>query len=74
VYDSEANIWSSLPSMSCARGRFDCAVLAGHLYACGGSDGRKELDSVEKFDGQKWSPVAKMSSSKVSLQFRCLMS
>ena len=66
TYDSETNCWSSLAKMSCPRGRFECAVVADKLYACGGSDGRRELNSVECFDGEKWAPSSNMSSSKVS--------
>lgn len=66
TYDVDNNEWSNLPRMSCPRGRFECAILNDKLYACGGSDGRRELDTVECYDGQRWVPVTKMPQSKVS--------
>ena len=66
TYDPDTNVWSNLPCMNYPRGRFECAVLNDRLYACGGSDGRRELDTVECFDGSKWEPSTRMPQSKVT--------
>jgi hypothetical protein len=50
------------------RARFDAAERNGRLYACGGSDGYTELNSIECFDPkvQKWSPLPDMKQSRAS--------
>ncbi|XP_067950824.1 influenza virus NS1A-binding protein-like [Watersipora subatra] len=66
AYDPESNSWSHLPNMRCRRGRFDGVVVANKLYACGGSDGRRELNSIECFDGNDWKQRSNMLSFKSS--------
>ena len=51
--------------MNCQRELFEYEVVVDKLYACGGSGGRRELNSVDRFDGEKWAPSSNMSSSKV---------
>ena len=55
--------------MRCRRGRFDGVVVANKLYACGGSDGRRELNSIECFDGNDWKQRSNMLSFKVTPMF-----
>ncbi len=65
-YDPLTNRWSCAPPMQKERGRFDATVCNGKLYAVGGSDSRKDLDSAEVFDpvtGQ-WSLLPKMNVAK----------
>ena len=44
------NTWSTVVSMSCARGGVGVAALGGKLYAVGGHDGSNYLSSVEEYD------------------------
>lgn len=65
VYDRDTNEWNETTPMNVPRGRFMSTLLDGQIYACGGSDGRRDLDTVERFDGQNWQPVARMPQPKV---------
>ena len=49
-YNPQSNTWSNLPSMTTARGRFDIAQIGNRLYACGGSNGQRDLRSAEVYD------------------------
>lgn len=62
VYDLFANKWAPLASMKKARGRFDIAVANDNVYAVGGSDGQKELDSAEMYDPSEnvWKQLPKL--------------
>ena len=62
------NSWTPMPIMRTPRGRFDVTQLNGAMYACGGSDGQKELDSAEVFDPAvgKWKWIDRLPSSRSS--------
>ena len=55
-----------MPPMQSGRGRFDVSQMHGKLFACGGSDGSQELNSVECFDPaeNKWTPLPPMIAIK----------
>ncbi len=47
-YNPSSNQWSVVPSMANKRLGVGVAIVAGSLYAVGGSDGNLPLASVEK--------------------------
>jgi len=67
-FDLAGNGWSSMKPMTVARGRFAATMLAGKLYACGGSNGQAELKSVECYDPStdSWLQLPEMTSSRTS--------
>ena len=48
-YDPQTNRWSKVASMSTRRLGVGVAVLAGYLYAVGGSDGTSPLNTGTGF-------------------------
>ena len=50
------------------RGRFDVSQMRGKLYACGGSNGQKELKTVECYDPETktWIALPDMASPRSS--------
>ena len=62
-YDSMANAWEAVASMSTARQSLAAAVVDGKLYAMGGYDGPNWLSSVERYDPAKneWVAMASMA-------------
>ena len=46
-YDPQSNKWAKVSSMSTRRLGVGVAVLAGYLYAVGGSDGTSPLNTGE---------------------------
>lgn len=67
-YDPQTNRWASLPSMKTARGRFDIAQVGSRLYACGGSNGQRDLRSAEVYGaGERvWKPLPDMTYERSS--------
>ena len=71
-FDSSTGLWSPIAAMSTARCYHDVAMLAGKLYAVGGSSEDDEdddaLSAVECFDPStgQWSPVADMGAARNS--------
>ena len=65
-YDSMANAWEAVASMSTARQSLAAAVVDGKLYVMGGADGQNRLSSVERYDPAKnaWEAVAPMSAAR----------
>ena len=61
-YSSITNSWKTRERMSGARGRLCSALVGESVYAIGGSDGRKELSSVEVLDVKKGYQWRKMSA------------
>ena len=65
--------------MRTPRGRFSIAEYKGRIYACGGSDGHREIKMMEVYDGQedRWRfetdcPTAKASPGTEIIQlFSC---
>ncbi|XP_039591646.1 influenza virus NS1A-binding protein homolog A [Polypterus senegalus] len=53
-YDQGKNSWSFIAPMRTPRARFQMAVLMGHLYVIGGSNGHSD----ELSSGEKYNPVA----------------
>eukprot|EP00929_Paragymnodinium_shiwhaense_P022452 TRINITY_DN14345_c0_g1_i2.p1 TRINITY_DN14345_c0_g1~~TRINITY_DN14345_c0_g1_i2.p1 ORF type:complete len:274 (+),score=35.72 TRINITY_DN14345_c0_g1_i2:680-1501(+) len=49
-YDTEANLWEPLPSMSEHRAYAGAAVLHGMIYVCGGWTGLSFLNTVARFN------------------------
>ena len=56
-YDPKRNRWDRLPGMPTARAALAVGALGGKLYAAGGADGSKALDTFEIYDVAKrrWS-------------------
>lgn len=52
-YNSITNLWKSRERVVGVRGRLCTAVVEDKVYAIGGSDGRRELSSVEVHDFKK---------------------
>ena len=67
-YSFEENVWTSLAEMKSPRGRFSIAEYEGKIYACGGSDGHKEIKTVEVYDSteDKWSYETDCPAAKAS--------
>ena len=65
-YDSMANAWEAVASMSTARQSLAAAAIDGKLYVMGGYDGQNRLSSVERFDPvtNAWEAVAPMSTAR----------
>ena len=77
-YDSMANAWEALASMSTSRSRPAAAAIDGKLYVMGGYDGQNRLSSVERYDPAKneWVASASMAlgavtSSHCAVSIRC---
>jgi len=49
-FDITTNSWMEIPNMSVQRRALAAVTLPDGIYAIGGYDGQKYLDSVEKFD------------------------
>ena len=67
-YSFEENMWTSLAEMKSPRGRFSIAEYEGKIYACGGSDGHREIKTVEVYDSEedRWSYETECPSAKAS--------
>ena len=50
-YTIDSNLWTVAPSLPGPRGRFPAVELGGALYACGGSDGGRDLREVHAWRG-----------------------
>jgi hypothetical protein len=65
-FDPLENHWKLLPySMASRRGRVSVTILNNKIYAFGGSDGQKELNTGEFFDLKsmnKWSTIKELST------------
>jgi N-acetylneuraminic acid mutarotase len=61
-----AGTWSSLPSMSTARGDLGVAVVNGDIYAIGGTSGGLPLNTNEKYDASlnEWVDEAAMPTPR----------
>lgn len=68
-YDPNTNRWTKVAPMSTKRLGVAVAVLAGYLYAVGGSDGTSPLNSVERYDPRhnRWTAVAPMGTRRKHL-------
>ena len=69
-YSSITNSWKPVEPMSTRRGRLCITQVEDKIFAIGGSDGRKELSTVETLDTQlcKWRRVqARMPTPRSSL-------
>jgi hypothetical protein len=49
-FDPKENKWTKVASMMTRRLGVAVAVLSGHLYAIGGSDGQCPLNTVERYE------------------------
>ena len=69
VYNPAKGSWSKLPNMLTPRARFGAAALRGRLYAVGGSDGARDLDSVHylSFESLKWETAASLKTARSSV-------
>jgi N-acetylneuraminic acid mutarotase len=67
VYDTENDIWSTLPSMPTPRRDFGVAIVDSILYAvggCGGDGSKLDIDHCEALDTvEKYDPVTKTWTS-----------
>eukprot|EP00357_Protocruzia_adherens_P030869 CAMPEP_0115012512 /NCGR_PEP_ID=MMETSP0216-20121206/24783_1 /TAXON_ID=223996 /ORGANISM="Protocruzia adherens, Strain Boccale" /LENGTH=1414 /DNA_ID=CAMNT_0002381587 /DNA_START=141 /DNA_END=4385 /DNA_ORIENTATION=- len=65
-YDIENDSWEEIPPMKCFRKGLSAITLPDGIYAIGGYDGEKYLESVEKFDpfDDAWSPIRSMNIPK----------
>ena len=61
-FDFRANSWLPCGELCSKRARFAAVECEGIVFALGGSDGKKELNSIEEFSEGTW----KMLSSKLS--------
>ena len=65
-FDPIQNQWKLLPySMTSRRGRVSVTIANNKIYALGGSDGQKELQTGECFDLKsmnKWSAIKELST------------
>ena len=65
VFNPRTREWKTLKPMEYGRVRFGAGAVKGHLYACGGYDGKYNLKSVERLklgdDGAEWQPVSDMN-------------
>ena len=52
-YSFEDNMWTSLAEMKSPRSRFSVSEYKGKIYACGGSDGHREIKTVEVYDSEE---------------------
>lgn len=68
-YNPVKDKWRVCSPMSVPRNRVGVAVLDGLLYAVGGSEGSKYLDSVECYDPEtdKWTHVKPMHYKRLAL-------
>ncbi|CAG5113904.1 Oidioi.mRNA.OKI2018_I69.chr2.g7994.t1.cds [Oikopleura dioica] len=66
-YDPEKNIWQEIPSMKTYRSSAAAASFEDKMYVTGGYgdfSGIPHLDSVEVFDGKKWTEAPPMLSPR----------
>jgi hypothetical protein len=65
-YNPHENQWRLLPySMTSRRGRVSVTIINNKIYAFGGSDGQKELNTGEYFDIKsmnKWAMIKELST------------
>jgi hypothetical protein len=54
-YDPTSNVWSSFPPLCQTRYEHGACVLDCQIYVCGGKVNGSCSDSIEVFDGVKWS-------------------
>lgn len=57
------------------RARFGAALLRGRLYTIGGSDGTKDLKSVNYFDfaSQRWKQAASLNKERSYVGEYCIL-
>jgi len=60
--------WQAMPSLAQPRSDPASACSARYIYLCGGSDGTRALDSVERWDlvGRAWETLPWMSERRMS--------
>lgn len=68
-YDFQANKWMVLGKMSDQRRALSAVSLPNGVYAIGGYDGEKYLNSVEKYDieSDEWVKVMSMNQKRCTL-------
>ncbi len=68
AFDLSSNTWTPMPSLLFPRGRFDASETCGKLFAVGGSNGHKELRTVECYspESKQWSRIQDMASPRSS--------
>ena len=66
MYDPATNIWTQITRMQSPRYAHGAVAYKGFIYAIGGHDGSKYLDTGEKYDPQTntWSPIPPMNSPR----------
>lgn len=59
IFSHQANLWVPSGRLTTKRARFSIASGNDSIYAIGGSDGKSELSSVEKFSSsdRTWKPI-----------------
>ena len=68
-YITATDRWTPIASMGSRRYDLASVALNGFIYVMGGSDGRNDLDTAEKYDpvGDRWTPIASMCSARISV-------
>ena len=63
-YDPKQDAWNLVPfPLNYRRGRVSATIIQNTIYVCGGSDGQRELNSVECFDltsKNPWSTIKEL--------------
>ena len=63
-YDPKQDAWNLVPCpLNYRRGRVSATIIQNTIYVCGGSDGQRELNSVECFDltsTNPWSTIREL--------------
>ncbi|KAG1709212.1 hypothetical protein DVH05_028643 [Phytophthora capsici] len=69
MYDPEANVWTSMPSMKNARSYLGATVVDDFIYAVGGFNGQAHLSSVERFNlrTRQWEDMPPLSTGRSGL-------
>ncbi|KAI5252927.1 Kelch-Like Protein 17 [Manis pentadactyla] len=69
AYDTRADRWHVVASMSTRRARVGVAAVGNHLYAVGGYDGTSDLATVESYDPvtNTWQPEVAMGTRRSCL-------
>lgn len=66
MYDIRAEKWYKVPSLNIQRRALAAASLADGIYAIGGFDGTKHLNSVEKYEegSLSWIKIADLKRGR----------
>jgi len=64
VFDPFAQNWASAPNMKYKREYFGVGVSDGKIYVIGGWSGSQRLNSVEMFDGERWTDIGQGMNKK----------